>query len=62
MAHRGFWISEEEKNKTVAFERAFDNNFGVETDLRDICGKIVISHNMPNGDEISFEELSLNLR
>ena len=56
IAHRGYWKNENEKNKKVAFERAFDCGFGVETDLRDIKGEIVISHNMPLGDEISFEE------
>lgn len=57
LAHRGFWETESEKNTKVAFERAFDNGFGVETDLRDICGKVVISHNMPKNNEISFEEV-----
>lgn len=56
LAHRGYWKLEKEKNTRVAFERAFDNSFGVETDLRDICGTLVISHNMPNGDEMTFEE------
>lgn len=57
LAHRGYWIKEEEKNTKIAFERAFDNNFGIETDLRDIKGTIVISHNMPKGNEMTFEEL-----
>ena len=57
LAHRGFWKSEKEKNTKTAFERAFDNDFGIETDLRDIKGTIVISHNMPKGDEMTFEEL-----
>ena len=57
LAHRGFWKSIEEKNQKVAFERAFDFGFGIETDLRDVCGKIVISHDMPKGDEITFEEV-----
>ena len=57
LAHRGWWIKEEEKNSKRAFERAFDNGFGVETDLRDITGEIVISHNMPQGGEMTFEEL-----
>ena len=57
LAHRGYWLEESEKNTKAAFERAFDNGFGIETDLRDICGQIVISHNMPKGDEMSFEEL-----
>lgn len=57
LAHRGWWLKEEEKNTKAAFIRAFENGFGIETDLRDVCGKIVISHNMPKGDEISFEEV-----
>lgn len=57
LAHRGYWIKESEKNTKLAFERAFDNGFGIETDLRDICGEIVISHDMPKGNEITFEEL-----
>ena len=57
IAHRGYWKTEKEKNIKIAFERAFDNGFGVETDLRDIKGEIVISHNMPQGGEMSFEEL-----
>ena len=57
ISHRGFWKNVEEKNKRIAFERSFDLGYGTETDLRDICGKIVISHDMPKGDEMSFEEL-----
>ena len=57
LAHRGYWKKEEEKNTKIAFERAFDNSFGIETDLRDIRGTIVISHNMPKGNEMTFEEL-----
>ena len=57
VAHRGYWLNEHEKNTKEAFARAFDNEFGIETDLRDICGKIVISHDMPKGDEITFEEV-----
>ncbi len=56
-AHRGYWLKESEKNTKTAFERAFDSGFGIETDLRDIKGTIVISHNMPKGDEMTFEEL-----
>ncbi|MBR1480179.1 MAG: hypothetical protein IJ599_04820 [Alphaproteobacteria bacterium] len=56
LAHRGYWEKEEENTK-VAFERALGNNFGIETDLRDICGEITISHNMPKGYEMSFEEV-----
>ena len=57
IAHRGWWKAENEKNTKTAFERAFDSGFGVETDLRDIKGEIVISHNMPQGNEMSFEDI-----
>ena len=57
LAHRGFWMNESEKNSREAIKRAFDYGFGIETDLRDICGKIVISHNCPEGNEVSFEDI-----
>lgn len=55
IAHRGFWRTAEEKNTQLAFERAFDNGFGVETDFRDCLGQIVISHDLPVGDEMTAE-------
>ena len=57
LSHRGYWKDFSERNQRVAFERSFDAGIGTETDLRDICGRIVISHDMPKGDEISFEEV-----
>ena len=58
LSHRGYWKDfQTESNKRVAFDRSFDLGFGTETDLRDINGNIVISHNMPNGDEMTFEDL-----
>lgn len=58
LSHRGCWRDfSAESNKKVSFERSFDMGFGTETDLRDICGKIVISHDMPSGDEMTFEEM-----
>ncbi|MDR1826515.1 MAG: hypothetical protein LBQ49_02375 [Rickettsiales bacterium] len=57
LSHRGYWKELDERNKGKAFERSFDLGFGTETDLRDIAGKIVISHDMPSGDEITFEEV-----
>lgn len=57
LSHRGLWNNLEERNQKEAFIRSFDAGFGTETDLRDIKGKIVISHDMPKGDEITFEEV-----
>jgi len=57
IAHRGFWVEPEEKNSKLAFQRAFENNFGIETDVRDYKGNLVISHDIPNGDDLmSFED------
>jgi hypothetical protein len=57
LSHRGLWTDLAERNTRPAFARSFDAGFGTETDLRDIAGKIVISHDMPRGDEITFEEI-----
>jgi len=57
LSHRGYWKDFAERNQRSAFVRSFDMGFGTETDLRDITGKIVISHDMPTGNEITFEEL-----
>lgn len=45
IAHRGFWKEKCEKNTLTAIERAFSSGFGIETDIRDLLGRIVISHN-----------------
>jgi glycerophosphoryl diester phosphodiesterase len=47
VAHRGFWISDDEKNSLVAIKRALDNGYGIETDLRDLNGRLVVSHDAP---------------
>ncbi len=47
LAHRGYWLNEKEKNTRLAFERAFALGFGVETDIRDYKGRLVISHDVP---------------
>lgn len=56
LAHRGHWITPLEKNALVAFERALQGGFGIETDLRDAQGGIVISHDMPRGGEMSLDD------
>ncbi|WP_294893137.1 hypothetical protein [uncultured Gilliamella sp.] len=57
LSHRGYWKLNDEKNTVTAFERSFNMGFGTETDLRDHNGQIVIAHDIPNGDEITLEEL-----
>lgn len=57
ISHRGYWKQDSEKNSREAFIRSFELGFGAETDVRDAVGKILISHDPPNGEEISFEEM-----
>lgn len=47
LSHRGYWQDSAEKNLEVAFERSFSLGFGTETDVRDLGGELVISHDMP---------------
>ena len=57
LAHRGFWTSIEEKNTIDAICKAFRNGYGVETDVRDYKGKLVVSHNIPDENCPLFEEV-----
>lgn len=47
VAHRGWWERTDEKNSPRAFERALRAGFGIETDIRDCMGQVVISHDPP---------------
>ena len=51
LCHRGFWTGIEEQNSLAAFERAFASGYGIETDIRDSIGELVISHDCPQGGE-----------
>jgi glycerophosphoryl diester phosphodiesterase len=63
ISHRGYWLSENQKNTLVAFERSFLLGFGVETDVRDFDGQLVISHDPAKQDCITFDAfLQLYLR
>jgi len=56
IAHRGLWIDPKNKNTADAFKLALDNGFGIETDLRDFKGDIVISHDIPTDENLSFKK------
>lgn len=49
LAHRGWWVRPTEKNTLEAFHRAFSAGYGVETDVRDHDGRLVIEHDLPTG-------------
>ncbi|GAB3478853.1 PI-PLC domain-containing protein [Marinomonas epiphytica] len=57
ISHRGYWVEAHEKNTSDAFSRSFSLGFGTETDLRDANGQIVISHDIPSGEEMKFSDL-----
>ena len=57
LSHRGYWKSPEEKNTPLAFSRSFSLGFGTETDLRDLAGTLVVSHDPPASGAISAEIL-----
>ena len=47
LAHRGLWADKEQQNTLSAIEEAWARGFGVETDLRDSRGNVVVSHDPP---------------
>ena len=55
IAHRGFWKKKQEKNTFDAFKLALEHGFGIETDLRDFCSEIVISHDIPDKHSMTLE-------
>ena len=57
LAHRGWWHQPKEKNSRTALARAFAAGYGIETDLRDCAGEIVVSHDMPQPDAMTFDAL-----
>jgi hypothetical protein len=57
LSHRGYWLHATEKNTVAAFERSFALGYGTETDVRDSCGQLVISHDPPKGGELTLAQL-----
>jgi len=57
LSHRGYWLHAQEKNTVAAFERSFALGYGTETDVRDLAGQLVISHDPPRGGELTLAQL-----
>lgn len=57
ISHRGFWLTPDEKNARVAFDRTVADGFGTETDVRDLAGKLVVAHDPPKGGEIPWSDV-----
>lgn len=56
ISHRGYWKREAEKNSLTALVRSLNLGFGLETDIRDYCGELVVSHDIPGKSVLSFEK------
>ena len=55
LAHRGIWSQGHKPNSLSSLEKALTAGFGIETDLRDHCGEIVVSHDpIQHGREIVY--------
>ena len=60
LAHRGVWGSKEEQNSRSAIRHALVGSFGIETDIRDHDGQVVLSHDIPLHDDrdlVSYSDL-----
>lgn len=47
LAHRGAWSSRDEQNTAPILYKALTSGWGIETDIRDLNGELVVSHDMP---------------
>ncbi|MDB2370100.1 hypothetical protein N9W24_01090 [Gammaproteobacteria bacterium] len=47
ISHRGYWKNTNQQNTLASFSQSFQSGFGVETDIRDYNGMLVISHDIP---------------
>lgn len=56
ISHRGYWLDKVEKNSLMAFGRSFSLGFGVETDIRDWDGQLVISHDPADCECLGLEQ------
>lgn len=56
LAHRGWWQSPSEKNSEGAFRAALSGGYGIETDIRDFDGRLVISHDPPSADAMDLDD------
>lgn len=59
LAHRGYWLLPDEKNRRSAFERAWEYSFGLEIDVRDAAQQLVISHDIPSETEMTLDDFLL---
>ena len=54
LAHRGLWTARDDRNTLRAFCDAFACGLGVELDVRDLDGSLVVSHDPPSRGALPF--------
>lgn len=57
LAHRGYWKETGEKNTPQALRKAFEKGYGIESDVRDFMGEMVISHDIATSSSQKAEEV-----
>lgn len=57
LAHRGIWREASEQNSVKALRSAWEQGFGVETDIRDLSGSLVVSHDLPGGSRLFLDDV-----
>lgn len=62
LAHRGYLDNGDQPNSLLAFLGAAERNLGIELDIRDQFGRVVVSHDPASRDEITLEETLALLR
>lgn len=62
LAHRGCWNEGVKSNSPQALRSALEMGFGFESDLRDYCGELVISHDIAGATCQKAEEIFQWLR
>ena len=56
LAHRGLWTEPGEKNTLAAIDLALQEGFGIETDVRDYRGELVIAHDIATAGAPAFAD------
>jgi hypothetical protein len=57
LAHRGLWEIRQQRNTRKVIDDALAAGFGIETDVRDFNGEIVISHDPPRDAAFTLRQL-----
>jgi glycerophosphoryl diester phosphodiesterase len=57
LAHRGLWKTASEHNRLEAFRHALESGYGIEVDVRDASGELIVAHDAGEETAYPFEDL-----